>query len=241
MQTIESPTKPAREEINGHILKLMVGIMALCLAALTNAFNKLNGGRPLESISDSYWQGGWSQTIFLGFLFAIAAFLFAYNGKSTAEMIMSKIASLAAIGVAMFPCGCGDHTEIIKRVHFISAGLMFIVLVYFCYKFYKRALEPKDGETVVYTEAIFRAFIYAVCGIAICTVIAGVSLDALFTEEGRKVGPIVARFQNFIFYAEETGLVAFGIAWLVASRTIPLITAEPERFSLNPYLLQVEK
>ena len=238
MQTTESPTKPAREEVNSHILKLMVGLMALSLATLTNALNRLSGGLPLESISDSYWRGGWSQTIFLGFLFAIAAFLFAYNGGSTSEMIASKIASLAAVGVAMFPCECGDHTEIIKRVHFISAGVLFVVLVFFCYKFYKRALEPKEGETKVYTEAKYRAVLYAACGIALCTVIAGVSLDALFTAEGSKIGPIVSRFPNFIFYAEATGLVAFGFAWLIASRTIPFITAEPERYSLNPYVDQ---
>jgi hypothetical protein len=53
-------------------------------------------------------------------------------------------------------------------------------------------------------------------------------------------GSIIARFQTFIFWAEATGLVAFGIAWLTASRTLPLITNQSERFSLSPYVRQEE-
>lgn len=239
MQTTATPTKPAKEEVSSHILKFMIGVIAISLATITSLFTKVE----LWSISESYWAGGPARSIFLGFLFAIAVLLFAYNGKSTKEMIMSKIAGLAAICVAMFPCDCECASkrpelapcEIVPSMHFSAAAVMFIILVYFCYTFYARARKAKPGHTKVFAEAKLRSFIYAACGLTIIAVIIAVLFD-YFTN-----GSIIARFNTFIFYAEATALIAFGIAWLVASRTIPLLTAEPERYSLNPYVLQEEK
>ena len=239
MQTVETPMKPAKEEVSSHILKLMIGVIAISLALITNLFTKVE----LWSISESYWAGGPSRTIFLGFLFAIAALLFAYNGKSIKEMVMSKIAGIAAIGVAMFPCDCECKAkrpelapcEIVSSAHFIAAAAMFVILIYFCYTFYARALKPKEGQTEISKEAKFRAFIYAACGLTIIAVIIAVLYDALTH------GSVIAMWNTFIFYAEATGLIAFGVAWLVSSRTLPLITADFERYSLNPHLLQVDK
>ena len=36
---------------------------------------------------------------------------------------------------------------------------------------------------------------------------------------------------QFVFYGEAVGLVAVGISWLVASRTLPGLTHQQERFS----------
>lgn len=237
--THEETTKPSREEINSHTIKLLIGVIAISLATLTSLSTKVE----LWSISEAYWAGGPARTIFLGFLFAIAALLFAYNGTSTTEMIMSKIASIAAVCVAMFPCDCECRLkrpleypcEIIPSTHFIAAAVMFLILVFFCYAFYKRALKPKSGEKKVSAEAKLRAFIYAACALTIIAVIIAVVYDSVTH------GSIVTRFQTFIFYAEATGLIAFGVAWLVASRTLPLITAPFERYSLNPYVSQEEK
>ena len=37
--------------------------------------------------------------------------------------------------------------------------------------------------------------------------------------------------ERFTFYGETTALVAFGVSWLTASRVLPLITRQDERFS----------
>jgi hypothetical protein len=252
MKTTSSPDKPARVEIDNHIMKLAVGIMAISLPFVTNW---LAPKPDLLSISESYWRGGWAESIFVGVLFAIAAFLFAYNGESTLQMIASKLASFAAVCVALFPCDCDckltakvgattipctDAFVPIPYVHFIAAGVMFVVLAYFCYAFRSRALKPKDGFDIVFGEAKLRAAIYMACGIAIVTVIVAVSADGLLTAKDAIRGPIATSWNEFVFWAEATGLVAFGIAWLVASRTIPLITNEAERYSLSPYTKQVE-
>lgn len=57
-----------RPEIDSRTIKLIIGVIALSLAPLTRALSPT----PIDSISASYDAGGWAQSIFIGFLFAIA-------------------------------------------------------------------------------------------------------------------------------------------------------------------------
>ncbi len=66
------------KEIDDHVLKLTVGLIALSLANLTAWLS----ADSIESISASYYEDGWARDFFIGFLFAISSFLFAYNGDS---------------------------------------------------------------------------------------------------------------------------------------------------------------
>lgn len=207
--------EPKKAEVDHRTLKLLVGVIALSLGSLTNMF----ASAPLPSISASYHEGGWSQTFFVGFLFAIAAFMLAYNGKSRREMILSKVAAIAALGVAMFPCKCGDKVELVEHVHGVSAAVMFLILTYFCYLFFQRA--KKKGRR----EAVRREVIYASCGVVIVASILVLALDAATGNHIRDVIP------RLTFYGETAALIAFGISWLTASRTLPLITSQEERFS----------
>lgn len=214
--------EPRRPEIDHHTMKLIVGVIALSLASLTSALSPA----PLESISASYWVGGeWPRNIFVGFLFAIGAFLLSYNGQSDREMLLSKVAAFAAVGVAMFPCSCGGHAEIIPGVHYVSAALMFGILAAFCYFFFVRAWSKG------WAQAWVRAVIYAVCGLAIAAAMALMAIDILTG------GALSDRIARFTFYAEASGLVAFGIAWLTASRILPLITRPDERLPFAPLRL----
>src|SRR5262245_53228670 len=97
-------SRPRRREIDHRTLKLIVGVIAISLPFLTRYF-----AGPLDSISEAYWKGEWSQSILTGFLFAIASFLLAYNGLTLPQMILSKVASVSALVVALFPCRCGIH------------------------------------------------------------------------------------------------------------------------------------
>jgi hypothetical protein len=207
--------KPEKPEIDHRTLKLLVGLIALTLANLTALF----ASKSITSISASYYEAGWSQSIFIGFLFAIAAFLLAYNGLSRSEMLLSKVAAAAALGVALFPCDCDGHEELVPHVHFSSAAVMFLVLAYFCYVFYQRARAKG------HIEAKRRAAIYALCGVAILASIAALVIDTLAG------GALSAKVPRLVFYCERTGLVAFGVSWLTASRILPVLTSRNERFS----------
>ncbi len=204
-------------EINNHTMKFIVGVIAISLAYLTNEF----AVEPLNSISASYWDKGlWSGNIFVGFLFAISAFLFSYNGHSKPQRWLSKVAALAALGVAMFPCGCDGYREIIPMVHYVSAAVMFVILAIFCHIFFRRAWRKG------WPQARVRACLYAVCGFTIVLAIFGMLVDYLTGDALSNL------FEQFTFYAEAAALVAFGVAWLTASRVIPYLTRSKERISL---------
>lgn len=177
----------------------------------------LSGDIIINSISQSYHVGGWARDIFVGSLFAITAFLLSYNGNSTPQMISSKIAAIAAMGVAMFPCECEIYEEIIPNVHNTSAAVMFLVLSFFCYTFYCRARDK------AHPQAKIRAYIYAVCGL---TIVASILLLGFDHLSGDLISSSISRLT---FYGERAGLVAFGIAWLTASRALPLLTTKEER------------
>ena len=211
-------TEFSKPEIDYHVLRLIVGVIALTLASLTAFFSSA----PIESISASYHEGGWARDIFVGFLYAISAFLLAYNGKSVPEMVMSKTAAVASLGVAMFPCRCGDHVEKIPYLHAISAAIMFIILAGFCRIFYRTArLKPSR-------QSDWRASIYAICGAVIILAVGVLALDKVTG------GSISSSVERLTFYGERAGLMAFGISWLVASLALPVLTAPEERVSVLP-------
>jgi hypothetical protein len=204
---------PTREEIDHRTIKLVVGVIAITLPLLTSFFAKA----ALTSISASYYEGGWSQSILIGFLFAIASFLLAYNGMSRAEMVASKVAAIAGLGIALFPCKCEEHIELVPYVHGISAAVMFLILTYFCYQFFQRARSKGHAQ------AKLRAAIYAVCAIVIFVSVVVLAIDRLW-DGG-------FRIPRLTFYGESAGLLAFGISWLTASRVLPVVTRQDERFS----------
>jgi len=206
---------PRRPEIDHRTIKLIVGGVAISLPFLTWLF----AGSALTSISASYYVGGPSQTIFTGFLFAIAAFLLAYNGLSRNEMLLSKIAAGAGLAVALFPCACDGHLVRVRDLHYVAASVMFLVLAEFCYIFYQRA--KRKG----YAQARVRAGLYALCGGAIVLSIAGLALDAILDHV------LEQRIPSLTFAGETVGLVAFGISWLSASHVLPVVNRPDERFS----------
>ena len=211
-------------EIDEHTMKLIVGLIAFLLPVLTNYFSQ----EDLKAISASYHAGFWSRDIFVGCLFAISAFLLSYNGKpplpgqealnifdqllisQSFQKFISKVAAFAAIGVAIFPCRCGDHIEIIPKVHGLSTFLMFMILSIFCFVFYKRAKIKSHWHAKV------RAFFYVACGagIIVCILIIGIHnsiSDAETISDSR-----------LTFWIELSALYAFGTSWFLASQKVIL-------------------
>ena len=62
-----------QEEINHHTMKLVTGAIAGSLAFFTSKFFQI----PLESISASYYEGGFYRNFFVGSLCVIASFFVA--------------------------------------------------------------------------------------------------------------------------------------------------------------------
>lgn len=207
---------PERTEIDHYTIKLIVGLIALLLPVLTSALS----GNSITSISASYYVGGWTQTIFIGFLFAIAAYMLAYNGRAHCEKVMSKIAAVAGAGVALFPCGCDGRVVALPYAHYGAAAAMFGILAVFAYRFYRRA----SGKGHV--EAKVRAGVYWVCCAGIAAAIALMLVDFVTNFAVSRV------CSRFTFWSETAGLVAFGVSWLTASHVLPWLNREDERLRL---------
>lgn len=205
---------PERHEIEFRTIRLIVGVIAISLPILTSLYAKT----PLTSISASYYEGGWSQSIFIGFLFAIAAFMFAYNGRTRAQMLLSKVAAIAAIAIVLFPCSCGHPHPHTINIHGLAGATMFLILTVFSIMFLRRAWRKG------HPQAKARVAIYAVCAFVMIASILTQLIDD-FTG-----GAVVAHIPRLTFYTETCSLVAFGVSWLTASRILPLLTSKEERY-----------
>ena len=218
--------KPLDTEIDHHTAKLIVGLIALSLAMFTDW---LTPGVNISSISLSYHLTDNARNVFVGSLCVISAFLWSYNGYSMFQAVLSKVAAVAVAAVAFFPCDCftGRFDDGVAReatvaggVHTASAILMFLILAIFCWLFYLRARE-KDSK-----EAKLRGRIYRICAVAMVGAMAVQLLDILGVD-------FSGITQRVTYYVEATGLMAFGVAWMTASRMLPFITNEDERVKIE--------
>lgn len=199
--------------ISTHTIRLAIGLIAISLPFLTSW---TAGDTPLTSISAAYYvtSSDWPRNIFVGFLITISALFLAYNGTNKTEFYLSKIGAVATFLIATFPSD-GDTS----KVHGIASVIMFSVLALLCYQFYKSARNRYEQAPNEFPQAKNRSIIYLICGIIIFVCKILVAIDF----------PSVTRL---VFYCETAGLLAFGIAWFVASKIIPVsfITLPQKRF-----------
>lgn len=218
MSTDTNHLKPEiKPEIDFHSSRLIVGFIAFLMPIFVSVF----ASTKLDSISASYCAPeDTPRNIFVGCLFAIAAFLLSYNGYNWRQAVLSKIAAVAAVGVALFPCQCAsDVGTFVGRVHYVSAAVLFLILTIFCFLFYCRAKEKPSNESER------RAWIYGFCGVAMLLSIVAIGIHNLIPS-------VMSTFPRFTFFAEQTALYAFGISWLVASLKFPFVTSREERLPL---------
>jgi hypothetical protein len=215
-----STTSPARQrrEINHLTIKLVVGVVALTLPSIVSYVARLQGGEALDSISDAYHRGGWARDILVGLLFVIASLLLAYNGYGKVDAVASRIAALAAMGVALMPCKCRVHDEVIPGAHAWASAILFAVLIYFCWRFIQRARSKHI------TQARRRSVVYQLCG-----AVMGVALIVLAYNRVTS-GSLESQFPSLVYWGETAALMAFGVAWLTASRAVPWLTRRDELY-----------
>lgn len=100
--------------------RLVVGLIALSLPLVVSVLS----GERLTSISASYYTD--ARDWMVGLLFVVGAFLLSYNGHTTMQSIISKIAAIAAAGIAVFLTGCKTcETSSTTIVHFVCATVLF--------------------------------------------------------------------------------------------------------------------
>jgi hypothetical protein len=184
-----------------RLQRFLVGLIAFTLPPVVTHISK----EWLTSISASYYAGG--RNMFVGMLFMVATFLIAYKGKGKYQPIMSKIAAFAAAGVALFPTTQNGVNNLVSNLHYSFAAVLFSILIYFCYCFYKSSKEKGNGK-----QQITRRVIYAVCATVMSVSMLVILFSTLF------VPPEICESLRITFWGETAALEFFGIAWLVAGK-----------------------
>ncbi len=194
-------------------LRLMIGIFAFSLPFVVWWVAQ----EPLPSVSASYHTN--ARDLFVGILFVVAAFLAAYNGHTNWQFWTSKVAALAAAGVALFPTSSACKGTPESTVHFIAAALLFGILAYFCLvPFYRktRAGSVKQRR---------RAVVYLLCGGAMV-----LSMLTVFIAD-KALSCETMRALRITFWAEAAALWSFGIAWFVAGKAFRVIADQEEQLT----------
>jgi len=208
-------TRQQNSVFDYRALRLMVGLVAFALPVVA----RLLSSRPISSISASYYTE--ARDAFVGELFVIGALMWAYNGHTDMEKWVSKIASIAAIIVAIFPTTCDlCESDLKSTIHYGAAIVLFSTIAYFCLGPFRKNTKGRKGKKGR------RATIYLVCGWIIlgCMLGAG-SAKLILPVELQKSWAVT-------FVAEFAALWAFGVAWIVAGKVIPPLVDDDDRFVL---------
>jgi hypothetical protein len=186
-------------------LRRAVGILGISLPVLLMlwGFALCECTELLDSISDYYSLR--TRDAFVGVLFVVAWFLFAYRGYERKADLAGDLACLFALGAALFP-NSGAAWE--RIIHFLSATAFFLVL-----SFFSLALFTKSGESQT-PEKRVRNRIYVACGVVMLACIALIALYYWFLED-----TAISALKP-VFWLESLALWAFGVSWFVKGETL---------------------
>ncbi|MDP6633578.1 MAG: hypothetical protein QGG42_01600 [Phycisphaerae bacterium] len=215
---IESTKKDDKQRaiFDYRALRLLMGFIALALPLVVSLVSR----ERLSSISASYYTN--ARDVFVGMLCVVSAFLLAYNGHWLRESIASKVASVAAVCVAVFPTSpAGGGYSMTSWVHFGSATVLFSTLAYFCLGPFRKNTKGQSGKKGV------RSKVYLVCGSTMiaCMAVMLAAISFLSRE--------VITTWRIIYWGEATALVAFGAAWIVAGKYFGWLVDEKQKLLLS--------
>jgi hypothetical protein len=196
-------------------LRLLVGLIAFALPIVVSLLSSIQ----ISSISASYYTE--ARDAFVGMLFIVSAFLWAYNGHSSKEAWASKVASIAAIVVAIFPTSCDSCETTIKSIiHYGAAIILFAILAYFCFVPFRKNTKGEVGKKGR------RSKVYLICGF--------IMVGCMLSVGGAKVAMAEETIKalRFTYWAEGIALCAFGVAWMVAGKYFGLFVDKDEALHL---------
>ena len=222
--------------ISYNQLRMIIGLLGIALPIGLLIQNSVVGHctESLCSISHNYYSAG--RDWFVAILSVVAFFMYAYRGYNDTDRILSKMASLFVIGIISFPTNssscpgdciiyASEDDNIRNALHFISAGLFFVILIVFCL----RQFVQSDPNKEMSEQKKRRNRIYRICGIimTLCLIVMGI--DAGFKGDAQYF-----IHEDVFFYAESIALFAFGISWLTKAEIFyPDNKEPPEERSLQ--------
>jgi hypothetical protein len=194
-------------------LRKAVGIIGVALPFVL-AFGKMLLQGPGIQSSISYYYYTDMRNIFVGSLCAIGVFLMSYRGYELRDEIAGILASVFAIGVALFPttpelCAT-SRDKLIGALHLSFAALLFLTLAYFSLALFTKTALDKEPTR----QKLQRNTVYRVCGYTILG-----SIFLMFVVALPTVKSVFERLTP-VFWLESLAVVAFGVSWLTKGEAI---------------------
>lgn len=195
-------------------LRLAIGILALAFPLLLMVTGFFDGSWTETSLSATYWSN--SGVLFSSMLVMLSLMLMTYYGYDYVDNVMTTIAAVAMLFVALFPCEGGTTylfsfipAKATHIIHYVTAGITFSMLgVMSFFQFTKYYVAKTEGKKK-------RNLVYRICGIIIFASILGMLLMELIPN-GRSATDVIRLF----YWLESIVVWAFGISWLVKSGII---------------------
>lgn len=187
-------------------LRKVIGILALAFPFILIIGGWL-GGTPIQSsFSAYYWTN--ATVLFTGMLVTFGVFLLSYNGYDKGDRIITSIAGIAMILVALFPMVGGTNYlltfipgGVVGILHIIFSATTFASLGIMSYFQF-----TKSGNKMTKAKKK-RNIVYKTCGIVIFVSLILLAVFALVPFD-----PTII--------LEAAILWSFGVAWLIKGETL---------------------
>ena len=183
-------------------LLMIIGVLAFLMPFILVLSGLTAGPTVQTSLSAYYWTN--ASGAFVSMLVFFSLYLFSYTGYDKMDNIITNLAAVGMLFVAMFPCYGGSNNYLIafippgvsNIIHFVSAGLTFTMLgVMSAFQFSKGSHKTKN-------------IIYRACGYAIFSIIAAGIIITI---------PSIRHYTDKIrlwLILESSILWVFGFSWM---------------------------
>ncbi len=212
-------------DMDERLLRRIVGALGIALPVVVMVWGFFLTDWTLQgSLSDYYSLR--TRDAFVGILFVIGWFLFAYRGYERLDNIAGNLACVFALGVALFP-NSGNHWE--RIVHFSSAACLFLVLSFFSLFLFTKSKDSPEGLWGTLTSFRFggsktggdrtpqkkkRNRVYVVCGLLMLGFLILVGLY-MWLWKDTAISAIKP-----MFWLETLMIWAFGVSWFIKGETL---------------------
>lgn len=120
--------------------------------------------------------------VFVGVLLILAAFLITYQGETVKENILSSLAGICAVTVAIAPCYDKDFFI----YHYIAAIGLFFIFMLFCFYIFPDSTPEKSEDVLLPLHRLQRRT-YRICGTVILICLLTCGILKYFKHEGNLI------------------------------------------------------
>jgi hypothetical protein len=194
------------------VVRKAVGYLGIALPFVLALGKMVLDGPGIQSSISSYYYSG-MRDVLVGTLCAIAVFLLSYKGYERQDELLSDLACIFAVCVALFPTTPDTNPsyrdKVVGALHLLFAASFFLALAYFSLALFTKT-DPHRTPT---RRKLQRNTVYRVCGYTILACLALIAIAALAGGDAiEKLDPK--------FWFESIAVVAFGVSWVTKGEAI---------------------